>query len=109
MQQRRCAYGVPAMARKTIASLEAQVAALEAGNAGLQYQLDELRSRIRHDYVEVAEYRRVQALLRTTQQFAAKYKQQAQGGERAPSERRQAMEAARAAAMASGKTVAVQL
>ena len=97
------------MAKPTLASQAAQIAALEAGNAGLQAQLGELRSRIRHDYVEIEEYRRVQALLRTTQQFAAKYKRQAQGGERAPSERRQAMEAARAAAMASGKTVAVQL
>lgn len=97
------------MAKPTLASQAAQIAALEAGNAGLQYQLDELRSRIKHDYIDIAEYRRVQAVLRTTQQFAAKYKQQAQGGERAPSERRQAMEAARAAAMASGKTVAVQL
>ena len=97
------------MAKPTLASQAAQIAALEAGNAGLQAQLDELRSRIKHDYVEREEYNRVQGVLRTTQQFAAKYKRQAQGGERAPSERRQAMEAARAAAMASGKTVAVQL
>ena len=95
------------MAKPTLASQAAQIAALEAGNAGLQYQLDELCSRIRHDYVEVAEYRRVQALLRTTQQFAAKYKQQANSA--SPSDRRAAMDAARAAAMASGKTVAVQL
>ena len=65
------------MARKTIASLEAQVAALEAGLAGKQAELDELRSRIKHDYVERAEYNRVQAVLRSTQQFCAKYKRQA--------------------------------
>lgn len=95
------------MARKTIASLEAQIAALEAGNAGLQYQLDELRSRIKHDYVEREEYRRVQAVLRTTQQFYAKAKRQT--SDASPSDRRAAMDAARAAAMASGKTVAVRL
>lgn len=97
------------MARKTIASLEAQVAALEAGNAGLQAQLDELRSRIRHDYVEIAEYHRVQKVLRTTQQFYAQAKRNGGGAARAVSERRQAMNAAREAAMASGKTVAVRL
>lgn len=97
------------MARKTIASLEAQVAALEAGNAGLQAQLDELRSRIKHDYVEIAEYHRVQKVLRTTQQFYAQVKRNGGGAARAASERRQAMDAARAAAMSSGKTVAVRL
>lgn len=97
------------MARKTIASLEAQIAALEAGNAGLQAQLDELRSRIRHDYVEIAEYHRVQKVLRTTQQFYAQAKRNGGGAARAVSERRQAMNAAREAAMASGKTVAVRL
>lgn len=39
------------MARKTIASLEAQV-------AGLQAQLDELGLRIQRDYVAMEEYRR---------------------------------------------------
>ena len=95
------------MARKTVAFLEAHIAALEAGNAGLQYQLDELRSRIKHDYIDIAEYRRVQAVLRTTQQFYAKSKRQAPSA--SPSDRRAAMDAARAAAMASGKTVAVRL
>lgn len=95
------------MARKTVAFLEAHIAALEAGNAGLQYQLDELRSRIKHDYVEREEYNRVQGVLRTTQQFYAKAKRQANSA--SPSDRRAAMDAARAAAMASGKTVAVQL
>ena len=95
------------MAKPTLASQAAQIAALEAGNAGLQYQLDELRSRIRHDYVEVAEYNRVQGVLRATQQFYAKAKRQANSA--SPSDRRAAMDAARAAAMASGKTVAVQL
>lgn len=97
------------MAKPTLASQAAQIAALEAALVGKQHELESLQSRIRHDYVELEEYRRVQALLRTTQQFAAKYKRQAQGDERAPSERRQAMEAARAAAIAGGCTVAVQL
>ena len=97
------------MARKTIASLEAQVAALEAGNAGLQAELDELRSRIKHDYVEIAEYNRVQKVLRTTQQFYAQAKRNGGGAALAASERRRAMDAAREAAMASGKTVAVRL
>lgn len=96
------------MAKPTLASQAAQIAALEAALAGKQHELDELRSRIRHDYVEVEEYRRVQAVLRTTQQFAAKHKRQAQSAERPPSDRRAAMEAARAAAMAGGCTVAVR-
>lgn len=95
------------MARKTIASLEAQVAALEAGLAGKQAELDELRSRIKHDYVEIAEYNRVQKVLRTTQQFYAQAKRNGNVA-RAASERRQAMDAAREAAIASGKTVAVR-
>lgn len=96
------------MAKPTLASQAAQIAALEAALAGVQHELQSLRSRIRHDYVEVEEYRRAQAVLRTTQQFAAKYKRQAQGTERTPSDRRAAMDAARAAAIAGGCTVAVR-
>lgn len=96
------------MAKPTLASLTAQIAALEAALADRDQQMAHLQHRLRHDYVEVEEYRRVQRILRTTQQFAAKYKERSGAGA-TPSARRQAMDAAREAAMAGGTTVAVQL
>lgn len=65
------------MARTTVASLTTHVAALEAALAAKAQELAHLQSRVKHDYVEVAEYRRVQAVLRSTQQFMAKYKREA--------------------------------
>jgi hypothetical protein len=67
------------MAKKTVAQLEAQNEALMAKIAGLTGDLEHLELRIKHDYVEVAEYRRVQRVLATTQRWLAKYKHQAQG------------------------------
>ena len=72
------------MSKPTIASLTAALAAAQAGNDGLREQLDHLAHRIRHDYIEVAEYRRVQAVLRTTQQFLAKRNAQAKAAAAAP-------------------------
>ena len=108
------------MARKSLASLEAQIAALEAALANEKQQraqmahaydctsaeLASLKLEVAHDYVPMAEYHRVQKVLRTTQSFYAQAKRNAP---RAASERRQAMNAAREAAMASGTTVAVRL
>lgn len=63
------------MAKPTLASQAAQIAALEAALAGKQHELDELRSRIRHDYVEAEEYRRVKADLWVTLRAADTYKE----------------------------------
>lgn len=49
--------------RPTIASLTAEVEALRASLAN-----------VKRDFVPIEEYRRVQGVLRTTQQFLAKYK-----------------------------------
>lgn len=65
------------MAKKTVAMCEAQIEALTSQVAGLEEQLRQLQSRIKHDYIERAEYNRVQAVLRSTQQFCAKYKREA--------------------------------
>lgn len=92
------------MAKITVAQLNAKIAALESALEGKDQELAHLASRVRHDYVEVGEYRRVQALLRTTQQFYAKAKRQAQGT-RPPSERRALMDHAKALAMDLGRSV----
>ena len=65
------------MAKLTLVLATAQLAAKDAEIAALQSELSHLQSRVRHDYVERAEYNRVQAVLRSTQQFMAKYKRQA--------------------------------
>lgn len=89
--------------KKSVAVLEAEVEALRAGLAGAQAELAALQLRVKHDYVERAEYNRVQALLRSTQQFCKKYKDEARPS--ATSERRAAMDKARAEAMATGRVV----
>lgn len=62
---------------------------------------------VRKNYVPIAEYNRVQALLRGTQQFCAKYKREARGADKPISDRRAAMEAAKRLAMETGTTVTV--
>lgn len=99
------------MAKPTIAQLQAALAASEAGRLGLEQQLQALKVRINHDFVSREEYNRVQGVLRSTQLFLKKYKDrcgEAASSERPVSERRAAMEAAKAEAMATGKSVAVQ-
>lgn len=94
--------------KKTVAQWEAQCAALEAQVEGLKVQLEAQRSRMRTDYIERSEYNRVQAVLRSTQQFMRKYKDEARpSGDKPVSDRRAAMDAAKAQAMATGATVAV--
>jgi len=65
------------MAKLTLTLAAAQLAAKDAELSALRDELSHLQSRIKHDYVERAEYNRVQAVLRSTQQFCAKYKRQA--------------------------------
>ena len=65
------------MARTTLAQANARIAALEAALEAKDAELSHFASRIKHDYVEMAEYRRVQRVLSTTQQFYAKAKRQA--------------------------------
>ena len=65
------------MAKLTLALAAAQLAAKDAELAALRDEMSHLQSRIKHDYIEVTEYRRVQAVLRSTQQFMAKYKREA--------------------------------
>ena len=63
------------MARKTIASLEAQVAGLQAQVAGLQAQVAGLGSRIQRDHVAMEEYRRhMQKALRMQRLLVGIYK-----------------------------------
>ena len=100
------------MAKPTIAQLQAALAASEAGRLGLEQQLQALKVRINHDFVSREEYNRVQGVLRSTQLFLKKYKDEARGApaprEDAPvSERRAQMEAAKRAATESGQSVAV--
>ena len=64
------------MARTTVAQLSAQVAVLSQERDALAAEVKRLNDHIRHNTVDVAEYRRVQGVLRTTQQFAAKYKRE---------------------------------
>ena len=65
------------MAKVTVAMLQAENEALRSQAFGLEEQLRQLQSRIKHDYIERSEYNRVQALLRSTQQFCKKYKTEA--------------------------------
>jgi len=65
------------MAKLTLTLAAAQLAAKDAELAALREELSHLQSRIKHDYIEVVEYNRVQAVLRSTQQFMAKYKREA--------------------------------
>ena len=65
------------MARTTVALLSAQVAVLTGERDALAAEVARLNDFIRHETVDVAEYRRVQAVLRSTQQFMAKYKREA--------------------------------
>ena len=95
------------MAKPTIAFLQASLAAAEADAAGARTELASLQARLRLDYVERTEYSRVQGVLRSTQQFLAKYKAEARPESAGPSARRLAMEAAKAAAIATGTTVSV--
>lgn len=88
------------MSRKiTHAQKDAQIAALEAALESNERELTRLRRQIRNDFVERSEYNRVQALLRTTQQFLAKYKRQAQGAPAARSDFAAKANARRAAAV----------
>ena len=64
------------MAKLTLALASAQLAAKDAELAALREELSHLQSRIKHDYIEMVEYNRVQGVLRSTQQFLAKYKRQ---------------------------------
>ena len=68
------------MAKLTLALASAQLAAKDAELAALREELSHLQSRIKHDYIEVVEYNRVQGVLRSTQQFLAKYKKAANPG-----------------------------
>ena len=72
------------MAKLTLTLAAAQLAAKDAELSALRDELSHLQSRIKHDYVEVAEYRRVQAVLRTTQQFLAKRNAQVKAAAAAP-------------------------
>ena len=68
------------MARTTLALLSAQVAVVTQARDALAAEVKRLNDHIRHNTVDVAEYRRVQGVLRTTQQFAKKYKNEARPG-----------------------------
>lgn len=63
------------MARPTLASQAAQIAALEAALVDKQHELESLQTRIRHDYVEMEEHRRVKADLLVTLRAADTYKE----------------------------------
>lgn len=65
------------MARTTLAQANARIAALEAALEAKDAELAHFASRIKHDYVERAEYNRVQGVLRSTQGFLTKYKNEA--------------------------------
>lgn len=97
------------MSRKiTHAQKDAQIAALEAALEERTREVAALRRTLRHDYIERSEYNRVQGVLRTTQQFLAKYKRQAQGARPASDFAAKAnarREAARALASELGRTV----
>lgn len=68
------------MAKVTVAMLQAQVEALKSENAGLTEALRLANHKLRHESVDIAEYRRVQGVLKSTQQFCSKYKREARGG-----------------------------
>ena len=71
------------MAKITVAYLQAQLAAAEADAAGARAELASLQHRIKHDYVERAEYSRVQGVLTSCQTWLAKYKGQVKRAEHA--------------------------
>lgn len=77
-----------------------------AENAELRATCDKLEARLK-DSVERTEYNRVQAVLRTTQNFCAKYKAQ-RVEPTTQTDRRAAMEAARLEAIATGRSVVVK-
>jgi hypothetical protein len=96
--------------------LAAQLAAMEARALGAEQALAALTLRLKQDYVERAEYNRVQALLRVmqTKLVAARGAVHEMLGAGAPSdrpvsERRLAMQRAKLEAMSTGKSVAVVL
>ena len=62
------------MAKLTVAYLEAQLAAAQADAAGARAELASLQHRVKHDYVERAEYSRVQGVLTSCQTWLKKYK-----------------------------------
>lgn len=66
------------MAKMTLAMMEAKLAAAEADALGARTELASLQHRIKHDYVERAEYSRVQGVLTACQTWLRKYKGQAQ-------------------------------
>ena len=68
------------MAKLTLAFATAQIAVLSQGNEDLLAEVKRLNDHIRHNTVDKAEYNRVQDVLRSTQQFCAKYKRQAYPG-----------------------------
>jgi hypothetical protein len=72
------------MAKLTVAYLQAQLAAAEADAAGARAELASLQHRVKHDYVERAEYSRVQGVLTSCQTWLKKYKGMAQRAEQAP-------------------------
>ena len=103
MQHLRCLRLENVMARTTLALLSANVAVLEGENAELRAEVKRLNDHIRHDTVDVAEYRRVQGVLRTTQSFAAKYKKEARGTGNVESTKRPYSERCKAYFAATGE------
>lgn len=97
------------MAKMTNAMLEAALEAALADAAGARTELASLQLRVKNDYVERAEYRRVQGVLTSCQTWLAKYKKQAQSaaGDKPVSDRRAAMMEAKRIAMEEGRTVSV--
>jgi len=98
--------------QQTLAMREETIERLTTKHAELS-QLCDLRGAAILAYLEEIkemkrEYSRVQGVLSSTQQFCKKYRQQLRQ-DKTPSDRRQAMLAAKAAAMASGTTVKVAL
>lgn len=73
------------MARVTHAQKDAHIASLESALEFAQSEVARLKAAAAaDDSVPRAEYNRVQALLRTTQQFLAKYKRRAEPAEATP-------------------------
>ena len=98
------------MAKMTNAMLEAALEAALADAAGARTELASLQLRLKNDYVERAEYRRVQGVLTSCQTWLAKYKKQAQSAansDKPVSDRRAAMMEAKRIAMEEGRTVSV--
>ena len=97
------------MGKMTNAMLEAALEAALADAAGARAELASLQHRIKLDYVERIEYRRVQGVLTSCQAWLAKYKKQAQSAasDKPVSDRRAAMLEAKRIAMEEGRTVSV--